>query len=67
MRHSLNSGLTGSEILDFIVVGMALAAAARGVMSVLSGRMPGPGMIPAALGGAIVAAILFVFKDGMGY
>lgn len=65
MRYSLNSGLTGSPLLDFILMGVAFGAGAHALMSILGGKIPGPGMIPAAIAGGIVASILFVFKSGM--
>lgn len=65
MRYTLGGGFTGSEFLDFLIAGILLGAAAQAVASVLGGKVPGPGLIFAGMGGGIVATILFVFKSGM--
>ena len=65
MRYTIGGSVTGSEFLDFLVAGVVLAAVAQGAISVLGGKIPGPGLVFAGVGGAIVATILFVFKSGL--
>ncbi|MEM1298466.1 MAG: hypothetical protein AAGH68_04235 [Pseudomonadota bacterium] len=67
MRYTLGGSFTGSAFLDFLIAGVLIGMAAQSAASVLSGKIPGPGLIFAGIGGGVVATIVFVFKSGMNY
>lgn len=57
--------LTGNELLDFLVFGAGAGVGLQVLASILTGRVPGDGILLAAGGGAILGVMFFIFRGGI--
>lgn len=66
MRYQIGApSITGAPFLDAILLGIVLGVLAQGVITALSGKMPGPGMLIAGAAGGLIGCIIFLFKSGL--
>lgn len=66
MRYQVGATtITGAPFLDAILLGIILGVFAQGIISVLGGRLPGPGLLIAGVAGGLIGAVVFLFRSGL--
>ena len=57
--------MTGVLLLDYIIFGALAGVVLQGVATALAGRIPGPGLLIAALVGGVFGVVGFIFITGL--